>query len=79
MSLLNRREFSQLCAAFGSLTAASAIDAASGTSSAAEGRTVKFRDGAIVPALGQGSAGLGRENALKLPRKKRCGLVFPSE
>ncbi len=60
MSLLNRREFSRLCAAFGSLTAASALDAASGTSSAAEGRTVKFRDGTIVSALGQGSAGLGK-------------------
>jgi len=60
MSHLNRREFSRLCAALGSLTAASALDAASGPSSAAEGRTVKFRDGTIVPALGQGSAGLGK-------------------
>jgi diketogulonate reductase-like aldo/keto reductase len=60
MSHVNRREFSRLCAALGSLTAASALDAASGPSSAAEGRTVKFRDGTIVPALGQGSAGLGK-------------------
>ena len=57
MDLLNRREFSGLCAAFGSLAA---FGAASGTASAAENRTVKFRDGAIVPALGQGSANLGK-------------------
>ena len=60
MSHLNRREFSGLCAALGSLTAASALDAASGAASTAEGRTVKFRDGTVVPALGQGSAGLGK-------------------
>jgi diketogulonate reductase-like aldo/keto reductase len=48
--LLNRREFTGLCAV-------SAMTAAlSGASvSAAAGRTVKFRDGPIVPALGQGS------------------------
>ena len=57
MDLLNRREFSGLCAAVGSLAA---FGAASGTASAAENRTVKFRDGAIVPALGQGSANLGK-------------------
>jgi diketogulonate reductase-like aldo/keto reductase len=57
MDLLNRREFSGLCAAFGSLAA---FGAASGTASAAENRTVKFRDGAVVPALGQGSANLGK-------------------
>ena len=57
MHLLNRREFSGLCAALGSLAA---FDAASRAASAAEGRTVKFRDGAVVPALGQGSANLGK-------------------
>src|SRR5215510_12933332 len=60
MRLLSRREFSGLCAAFGSSTAASALDAASSTTSTAAGRTVKFRDGTVVSALGQGSAGLGK-------------------
>ena len=78
MSLLNRREFSRLCAAFGSLTAASAIDAASGTSSAAEGRTVKFRDGTIVSALGQGSARLAKGRRPQAKNKKRCVRAFPS-
>src|SRR5262249_10622016 len=57
MQFLNRREFSRLCAALGSLAA---FGTASGAASAAEGRTVKFRDGAVVPALGQGSANLGK-------------------
>src|SRR5262249_713701 len=60
MSILNRREFSGLCAAFGWLTAASALDLASSTAASTAGRTVKFRDGTIVPALGQGSAGRGK-------------------
>ncbi len=60
MSLLNRREFSGLCVAFGSLTAASVLDANSSTASITAGRTVKFRDGTVVPALGQGSAGIGK-------------------
>src|SRR4029453_12218061 len=60
MRLLNRREFSGFCVAFGSFTATSALDLASSTASATAGRTVKFRDGTVVPALGQGSAGLGK-------------------
>jgi Aldo/keto reductase family len=60
MSLLNRREFIGLCVAFGPFTAASALDLASSTASATAGRTVKFRDGTVVSALGQGSAGLGK-------------------
>jgi hypothetical protein len=60
MRLLNRREFSGFCVSFGSFTAASALDLASSTASATAGRTVKFRDGTVVPALGQGSAGLGK-------------------
>src|SRR6266566_5117379 len=61
--LLNRREFSGLCAALGSFVTSSgafALDAATGAASTGAGRTVKFRDGTIVPALGQGSAGLGK-------------------
>jgi len=57
MQFLNRREFSGLCAALGSLAA---FGTASGAASAAEGRTVKFRDGAVASALGQGSANLGK-------------------
>ena len=60
MSLLSRRKFGELCVAFGSLTAAAALDAASGMASATAARTVKFRDGTVVSALGQGSAGLGK-------------------
>jgi diketogulonate reductase-like aldo/keto reductase len=64
MRLLNRREFSGLCVALGSRTFASgalALDAGpSGAASTALGRTVKFPDGTVVPALGQGSAGLGK-------------------
>src|SRR5262249_61084045 len=61
--LLNRREFSGLCAALGSFVTSSgafALDAVTGAPSTGAGRTVKFRDGTIVPALGQGSAGLGK-------------------
>ena len=63
MRLLNRREFNGLCVALGSFvtsTGASALDAATGAASTGAGRTVKFRDGTVVPALGQGSAGLGK-------------------
>src|SRR5262245_15036248 len=60
MGLLSRREFSELCMAFGSLTAATALDAPSSKAAATAERTVKFRDGTVVSALGQGSAGLGK-------------------
>jgi len=56
--LLNRREFHGLCGAFGSFVAssgASALDAATGAGLTGAPRTVTFRDGAVVPALGQGS------------------------
>ena len=69
--LLDRREFNGLCAALGSslpavsamvagLSGASAFAAATGTDSNVAGRTVKFRDGTVVPALGQGSWHLGQ-------------------
>ena len=64
--LLSRREFNGLCAALGSslpavsamiaaLSTASAFAAVTGAASNGAGRTVKFHDGTIVPALGQGS------------------------
>jgi diketogulonate reductase-like aldo/keto reductase len=62
--LLSRRVFSGLCAmlpAIGAmnpaLSSAPALAAAPGSAA----RTVKFHNGTIVPALGQGSAGLGQE------------------
>jgi diketogulonate reductase-like aldo/keto reductase len=60
--LVNRREFTGLSVALSSFmtsSGASTIDAAPGatTSSSAE-RTARFRDGTVVPALGQGSARL---------------------
>ena len=62
--MLNRREFNQLCAALGmalptvsTMILRSLFAQSVGTVVALNdvGRTVKFRDGAIVPALGQGS------------------------
>jgi hypothetical protein len=65
--LLNRRDFTGLCATsllsacamFAARSDAWAQGAASGAVATA-GRTVKFRDGTIVPALGQGSWRLGK-------------------
>ena len=60
---MNRRDFHGLCGAFGSWIAwpgASALAAAAGTGMMDAPRTVKFRDGAVVPALGQGSAQLAQ-------------------
>jgi diketogulonate reductase-like aldo/keto reductase len=54
---LNRREFTGLCAA--SLLSATPLSASAQSAPAAK-RTVKFRDGRTVPALGQGSARLTR-------------------
>src|SRR5438034_9739370 len=67
--LPNRREFNGLCLALGSslssvgamivvLSSASTRAAAAGAASNGAGSTVKFRDGTIVPALGQGSGSL---------------------
>ena len=67
--LLNRREFTARCAAFGlSLPAASAMIAAqataqvpgSGAQSQPAARTVKLPDSTTVPALGQGAWHLGQ-------------------
>jgi diketogulonate reductase-like aldo/keto reductase len=55
--LLNRREFNGLCVALGS--SLSFVGAAIPPARAAT-PTIKFHDGTIVPALGQGSANLGQ-------------------
>src|SRR5262245_20098691 len=63
--LLDRRNFTRLCAtSFLSATAilvgrSDALAQGAGAVPTA-GRTVKFRDGTVVPALGQGSARLGK-------------------
>jgi diketogulonate reductase-like aldo/keto reductase len=61
--LLSRREFNERCVALSSLVTLSgalALDAATAVAATGAARTVKFHDGAVVPALGQGSAGLGK-------------------
>ena len=67
---LNRREFNGLCTTLGpsllavgaiaSLSSTSTLNAATSLTSNDAGRTVKFRDGTVVPALGQGSWHLGQ-------------------
>lgn len=65
--MLDRRELNRYLAALGLSPAVGAMSAALPSTSAlaqpassAPGRTVKFRDGTLVPALGQGSARLGQ-------------------
>jgi diketogulonate reductase-like aldo/keto reductase len=79
--LLNRREFSGLCVALSSFVGssrASALDAARDVASTGARRTVKFRDGAIVPALGQGSGHMaqGRYPAAVEEEALRTGLAL---
>ena len=60
---LNRREFNGLCGALCSFVASSgalALDAATAVALDGTAQTVKFRDATVVPAIGQGSAGLGQ-------------------
>jgi diketogulonate reductase-like aldo/keto reductase len=76
--LLSRREFNGLCAALGASLPAGAMMAALSNRSAlaAAARTVKFRDGTIVPALGQGSWHLaqGRHPAAVEEEALRTGI-----
>src|SRR5262249_31947522 len=76
--LLNRREFNRLWVAFGSsfFSVGTMIAALSGTSARAAVPMVKFHDGTIVPALGQGSAGLaqGRRSEAAEEEALRTGL-----
>jgi diketogulonate reductase-like aldo/keto reductase len=85
--LLNRREFNGLCgvlssslpavsAMFMELPGASAFAAADAVDSNTGARTVKFPDGIIVPALGQGSwhIGQGRHPAAAEEEALRTGL-----
>jgi len=85
--LLSRREFHRFCAALGaslpavsammaSLSSASALAAVTVAASSGGRRTVKFRDGTIVPALGQGSGRLGQGRRPKAAEEEalRTGL-----
>src|SRR5205807_1094903 len=76
--LLNRREFNGLCVALGSsfFSVGKMIVALSSRSARAATPTVKFHDGTIVPALGQGSANLaqGRHPAAAEEEALRTGL-----
>jgi len=77
--LLNRREFNELCVALGSLVTLSgalAFDAATAVAATGTERTVKFRDGTSVPAIGQGSwhIGQGRHSAADEEEALRTGL-----
>ena len=85
--LLSRRKFDGLCAALGSslpivsttiaaLSSASAFAAAPGAASNGARRTVKFYDGVVAPALGQGSAqlGVGRRPQAAEEEALRTGL-----
>jgi diketogulonate reductase-like aldo/keto reductase len=77
--LLSRREFNERCVALSSfvtLSGASALNAASAVAATGTARTVKFRDGTIVPAIGQGSwhLGQGRHPAAVEEEALRTGL-----
>jgi diketogulonate reductase-like aldo/keto reductase len=74
---VSRREFNQRCVALGSLASgASALDAANAFAATGKVQTVKFRDGTIVAAIGQGSGniGQGRHPAANEEEALRTGL-----
>jgi diketogulonate reductase-like aldo/keto reductase len=75
---LSRREFNARCLALGSLVTLSGALAFDAATAAATGRarTVKFSDGMIVPAIGQGSwhIGQGRRPAADEEEALRAGL-----
>ena len=77
--LLSRREFNERCVALSSLVTLSgalALDAATAVALTGAAPTVKFCDGTIVPAIGQGSwhIGQGRHRAADEEEALRTGL-----
>jgi hypothetical protein len=79
MRLLTRREFNERCLALSSrvtLSGALALDTVTAIASADTARSVKFRDGTVVPAIGQGSwhLGQGRHPAAEEEEALRTGL-----
>ena len=77
---LSRRQFNTLCAAVGSplsaISATVALPGAPAFAAAYPARTVKFRDGTIVPALGQGSAGSQVDDVQPPMRRMPCAQAF---
>jgi diketogulonate reductase-like aldo/keto reductase len=76
MRLLNRREFNGLCVALCSCVASSdalALEPASGAETSGASRTVKFRDGTVVPAIGQGCS-WHRDPTVEDEKALRAGL-----
>ena len=76
---LTRREFNERCVAFSSLVALSgafAFDGATALPTTDAARTVKFRDGTVVPAIGQGSGNIGKGRHLAADEEEafRMGL-----
>src|SRR5262249_533759 len=79
--LLSRREFNGRCVALGSLVTLSgalALDTAIAVAATDTARTVKFSDGTIVPAIGQGSwhIGQGRPRGTGEEEGLRAGLAL---
>jgi diketogulonate reductase-like aldo/keto reductase len=78
--VLNRRDFNGVCVALGSsLSSVGTMSVALSSASArAASLTVKFRDGTMVPALGQGSANLaqGRYPEAAEEEALRTGLLL---
>ena len=79
--LLSRRELNERCVALSSLltlSGALALGAVTAVASTGTARTVKFRDGTVVPALGQGSwhLGQGRHPAAVEEEALRTGLFL---
>ena len=77
--LLNRREFNERCVALGSLvTLSGALAFSTAVAATDAARTVKFRDGTSVPAIGQGSGyiGQGRHLAADEEEAFRTGLAL---
>ena len=77
--MLNRREFNAICVTISSFvtpSGPSALHAATGLAPTGAGRSVKFRDGTVVSALGQGSARLahGRHPQAEEEEALRTGL-----
>jgi diketogulonate reductase-like aldo/keto reductase len=77
--LLNRRAFNAICAAitsFVTYSGQSVLGAAIGLAQTGPGRSVKFRDGTVVSALGQGSARLahGRRPQAEEEEALRTGI-----
>ena len=80
----SRREFNQLCATLGLGLLASSSLIGPAWAQTVEGaldnrrRTVKFRDGIVVPALGRVLQAWGKDGIQRRRKKKHCVRVFLS-